>query len=232
MAVLALAARLADELALDLVDALADGLAVRDLRTADIRVDLELAHHAVDEDLEVQLAHAGDDRLPGLLIGVHAERRIFLGQLAQRDAQLVLVGLRLRLDRDVDDGVRELHALEDDRLLVVAERVARARVLEPDRRADVAGAHLLDLLALVRVHLQQARHALALVLARVVDVRAGLQHARIHAEEGQPADERVGRDLERQRRERRVVAHVARLERLVVRRQVPLHRRHVLRRRR
>ena len=175
----------------------------------------------------MQLAHAGDDRLSGLRIGEHAEGRILLGQLAERDAELVLVGLRLRLDRDVDHRVRELHALEDDRVLVVAERVARARVLEADRRADVAGPDLLDLLALVRVHLQQARDALALVLARVVDVRARLQHARIDAEEGEPADERVGRDLERQRRERRLVAHVARLERLVVRRQVALHRRHV-----
>ena len=120
--------------------------------------------------------------------------------------QLVLVGLRLRLDRHVDDGRRELHRLEDDRLVLVAQRVAGARVLEADRRGDVAGAHFLDLLALVRVHLEQAADALALVLGRVVDVRPGLEHARVDAEERQLSDERVGRDLERQRRERRVVA--------------------------
>ena len=45
-----------------------DRLAVGDLRPADVRVDLELAHEAVDDDLEVQLAHAGDERLPGLLV--------------------------------------------------------------------------------------------------------------------------------------------------------------------
>ena len=128
----------------------------------------------------------------------------------QRDSELVLVGLRLRLDRDVDDGVRELHRLEDDRMLVVAHRVACARVLESDRRGDVAGAHFLDLLALVRVHLQQTADALALVLRRVVDVRAGLEHARVHAEERQLTDERIRRDLERERRERRVVVHLAR----------------------
>src|SRR3546814_8232916 len=43
-------------------DRLGDGLAVRHLRLADGGVDLELAQHAVDDDLEVQLAHAGDDR--------------------------------------------------------------------------------------------------------------------------------------------------------------------------
>jgi hypothetical protein len=31
----------------------------------DVGLDLELALHAVDDDLEVQLAHAGDDGLAG-----------------------------------------------------------------------------------------------------------------------------------------------------------------------
>ena len=38
----------------------------------------------VDDDLEVELAHAGDDRLAGLLVGVHAEGRVFFGELLQR----------------------------------------------------------------------------------------------------------------------------------------------------
>jgi len=50
-------ARLADEPALDLVDVLADRLAVRDLRLADVRVDAELASQAVTDDVEVQLPH-------------------------------------------------------------------------------------------------------------------------------------------------------------------------------
>ena len=39
---------------------------VGDLRTADARLDVELALEAVDDDLEVQLAHAGDDDFAGL----------------------------------------------------------------------------------------------------------------------------------------------------------------------
>src|SRR5690606_41195598 len=35
----------------------ADGLPVGDLRLADVRLDLELAAHAVDEHVEVELAH-------------------------------------------------------------------------------------------------------------------------------------------------------------------------------
>ena len=83
VAVLAGAARLADEPALDLLDGLARGLAVGDLRAADVRVDLELAQQAVDDDLEVELAHAGDQRLARLLVARHPERRVLLGETLQ-----------------------------------------------------------------------------------------------------------------------------------------------------
>src|SRR5438874_9479395 len=77
--VLALATRLPDVAALAL-RGLGEGLAVRDLRPADVRGDAEFPEHAVDDDLEVQLAHARDQRLTRLLIGVDAEGRILLGQ--------------------------------------------------------------------------------------------------------------------------------------------------------
>ncbi len=43
---------------------------VGDLRPADIGADLELTDQAVDDDLEVQFAHPGDDRLAGFLVHV------------------------------------------------------------------------------------------------------------------------------------------------------------------
>ena len=55
--VLAPPARLADETALAL-GRLANGLAVCHLRPTDVCVDRELALEAVDNNLEVQLAHA------------------------------------------------------------------------------------------------------------------------------------------------------------------------------
>ena len=53
VSVLAAAAGLADEAALDLLRRLADRLAVGDLRPADVRGDVELALEPVDDDLEV-----------------------------------------------------------------------------------------------------------------------------------------------------------------------------------
>ena len=80
---------------------------------------------------------------------------VFLGQLLQRDAHLVLLGLRLRLDGDVDDRLGELHGLEDDRMISVAQRVAGRRVLQAHDGDDVARGAAVDIDALVRVHLQQ-----------------------------------------------------------------------------
>ena len=146
---------------------------------------------------------------PELGVGRHPERRVLGGELRQRDAELLLVGLRLRLDRDLDHRLRELHLFEDHRLLHVAQRVAGARVLEAGERDDVAGEGLLDVLAVVGVHEQHAADALALVLGRVEHGRAGFDLARIDAAEGDGADERVVHDLEGEHRERLGVARHA-----------------------
>ena len=104
--VLAAAAGLPDELAF-LLDRGTNRFTVGDLRLADIGQDVELPAHPIDDDIEVQLAHSGDDRLPRLLIGVHAERRIFLGQLPERNTHLLLIGLGFRLDCDGNNRLGE-----------------------------------------------------------------------------------------------------------------------------
>ena len=55
------------------------------------------------------------------------------------------------------------------------------------------------------MHLQDAAQALALVLGRIEDRGTRSDRTRVNAEERQSADERVGRNFERQRRERRLI---------------------------
>src|SRR3546814_4684649 len=89
-----------------------DRFAIGNLRRTDIGLDLELATHAVNEDVEVKLTHAGDDRLAGLLVGLDTEGRIFGCQAVEREAHLFLVGLGLRLAGDLDDRLGEFPALK------------------------------------------------------------------------------------------------------------------------
>ena len=207
VAVLAATAGLAHELAFA-VDRLADGFAVGDLRLADVGFNAVLTLHAVDENFKVQLAHAGDDGLAGFLVGVHAEGRIFDRQLLQGEAHLFLVDLGLRLDGLRNHGCRELHALENDLVVRIAERGAGGDVRNADAGSDVAGAHFVNGLALVGVHLDQAADALLLAGDRVVDRVTGVQHAGVDADESQRADKLVGHDLECQGRERLAVVGV------------------------
>ena len=90
----------------------------------------------------------------------------------ERLPEAIHVGLGLRLDRDREHRVRELQRLEHDRLVEVAERLAGDHVLQADHGDDVAGARLVDLLALVGVHLEQAADALLAAAAGVDDLLA------------------------------------------------------------
>src|SRR5690606_26944835 len=146
-----------------------------------------------------------DDGLTGLFVGAHTEGRVFLGQLAQCDAHLLLVSLGLRLDRYVDNRLGEVHALQNDGLLDVTQGVTGSHVLHADQGGDVTRAQLLDLFAAVGLHLNHTTNALFLALDRVHHRVAGAQHTGVHADEGQGTDEGVGSDLERQSSERLVI---------------------------
>jgi hypothetical protein len=165
----------------------ANGLTVGDLRFAHIRFDVEFALHALDDDLEMQFAHAGQNRLTSLGIGIHLQRRIFVDQLVDCDAQFLLVRLRPRLDRELNDGRGEIDGLERDRVTVGANRVARAGCLQTDGGTDVARENLLDFFTLVGVHLHQTADAFLLVLGRVQDRVAGAEPSRVNAEEAKLA---------------------------------------------
>ena len=150
--------------------------------------------------------------------------------LSSDNAQLFLIALGLRLDRHGDHRRRKFNRLEHDRILLVADRVAGADVLQPDRRRNIAAINLLDLLALVGVHLQQAADALDRVPGRVVHARAGLELPGIDPEKGQMPDKWIGHDLENQRRKRLVIRSLPHRRLLAVLRDAR-HRRNIQRRR-
>ena len=89
---------------------------------------------------------------------------------------------------------------------LVAQSVPGTRDLETNDGRKLAGVNALAVFAVVGVHLEDAADALALVLGGVVDVRAGLEAARVNAEVRELADIRVHGDLESESRERLVVA--------------------------
>ncbi len=122
----------------------------------------------------MQLAHAADDGLSGIRIGVYAEGGIFLRQLGQGDAHLFLVALGLRFDRHGDDRLGEGDGLKHDRVLGIGDGVTGGNALQADAGADVARVDLTDLFALVGMHLQQTADALTARGARIEHAVASL----------------------------------------------------------
>ena len=206
--ILALTAGLAGILGV-LIHGLADGLLVGHLRCAYVGLHLELAEQTVHDDLQVQLAHTGDDGLTRLLVRVGTEGGVLLGQLGQGNAHLLLAGLGLGLDGHADHRLGELHGLQDNGILLIAQRVAGGGVLQTHHGGDVAGVDGLDVLAVIGVHLQDAAHTLALALGGIEDGGARGQRTGVHAEEAQTAHIGVSHDLKGQRGEGLVVGRLA-----------------------
>src|SRR5208282_4236064 len=204
VAVLSTAAGLADVLALGFRFP-ADGFAVSHLRLANIRFDLVLAHHAIDDDFEMQLAHAADNGLSAVRVSVNFEGRIFLGKTAERHAHLFLISLGLGLDRNRNYGNRKRDGFEGDGMGFITNRVARADIFQTDCGADIARQNLADIFAFVGVHLEQASNALGSSPSRAKHGVARLNLAGINTNESQLAHERISHDLESQRRKRLVI---------------------------
>src|ERR1700675_4424595 len=148
VAVLTLTAGLLDVAALG-ERLLANRFAIGNLRAADIGLHVVFAQHAVDDNFEVKLAHAGDQGLAGIGLGGNAERGIFLREALQGDAQFVLVGLGFGFDGDGNHGSREIDRLKNDLLVFVAERVAGVDALQSNAGADIAGIDFVNFFALV-----------------------------------------------------------------------------------
>src|SRR5690606_41093732 len=129
-------------------------------------------------------AHARDDRLAGFFIGTNAEGRILSSKALQGEAHLFLIGLGFRLDSNIDHGIGEDHALEDNRRLGNTQGVTGRGVLETNDRNDIASISFRNLLAAVGVHLEHTADALTLVLDRVLKLRTGFELARIDTAEG------------------------------------------------
>ena len=205
MTVLTLTTRLLSILVINVCLA-SNGLFVGYLRCAYVCLYLELTEKSVYDDLEVKLAHSGDDGLSGLLGSPCSESRVFFSQLSQRNTHLFLTCLSLRLDSELDNRLREFHGFEYYGELLVAESVTRSGIFQTDSRGDVACVNGLDVFSVVRVHLNYTSDSLVLVLRSVVNAGTCLKNARIYSEEAELSYEGVGSNLERESCKRLFIA--------------------------
>ncbi len=176
-------------------------LAVADFRRTDFDLDAILAANPLDVDIQVQLAHAGDDRLGRFLVGHHAERGVFAAEAVAAPCPScrrprALSGLMaILMTGSATNMLSSVQYLRSE-----AEGIA-AGAVDAQHRHDIARPGRVDFLALVGVHLDDAAEALLLVGALVEVHVALLDRALVDPHERQLA-ERVFDHLEGHAHER------------------------------
>ena len=155
----------------------ADRLQVRNARLVELDVDAEATLRALERDLDVHLAHPGEDLLAGLRVAAQPERRILLGEALDRRGDLLLLALDLRRHGEAHHGLGEAERRRLDRDLAIGEQVAGLHVLQLGDGTEVALAEVLRRCRRLALELQQRAHPLLRVLA-VVDERRLGRHRR------------------------------------------------------
>ena len=133
------------------------------------------------------------------------ERGILLAQADECLYHAVLIVLGLRLNRHRYDRLRKLDRLQEHGLALGTKSVTGERILEAHRSGDIAGLDIIDILATIGVHAQDASQTLP-PAAGAVQHRAALFHrAGVDTEVNETANVRVSDDLKGEGGERLII---------------------------
>ena len=183
-------------------DLSADRLAVRDARFGGHHADVEAAQQLLDGNVDLEVAHAGDDRLVEIPLHADVERRVLLTQAMEPGAHLLVLPLRLRRDGDLVVRRGERDGSQDDRVRLVAERLPGVRLAELHRGADVAGADVGRVDAILPAKDVELPDLLRALRAGVEDFLAVVEFSREDADERNVARLALAARLEDERRQR------------------------------
>ena len=169
---------------------------VSNLRCTGIGFDLELTDQTVENDLQVQLSHTGNDGLPGIFITVDLEGGIFFSQSEQTLGQLVTVAGALGLDSNRDNRFGEGHGFQRDRTGFETESITGGHVTQTDCGGNITGEDLFTFLTAVGVHLKQTSETLGFAGTGVVNRHTLCRNTGINTQIVKFTHKRVGHDLE------------------------------------
>ena len=121
-------------------DRLGNRFPVTNARLVDFDVEVEVAEQSILDDLQMQFAHSGNQRLPGFFVILGFESWILPFEHFQRFVELFPFGGRIWFDRHLDNRLRKLDGFQQNRRFGIAERVAGDGIARADHAHDIAGA--------------------------------------------------------------------------------------------
>jgi len=122
-------------------------LAVRDLRTADLALNVEFAYKPIHDYFKVKFAHAAYYCLARFLIGKGTEGGVLIGKLCKRKAHLFLSGLGLGLYGHLYNGVRNLYGFKQTVGGVIPKEyipAIKAGIEEASKTGSLGGFEVVD----------------------------------------------------------------------------------------
>ena len=122
----------------------ADGFAVRNFRRVQLHFDTIAAFQAADDNFEMLLAIAGEQKLFGHGVAIEAQRAIFFEDLVNGRAEAVFITAGFCGDGVGDGRFWDFNAFVDSATGFFAQRVAGERVFEFCDDADIASAQFCD----------------------------------------------------------------------------------------
>src|SRR6185312_1242235 len=137
VAVLAVAAALLLVATLD-VSLAANGFAVRDLGRFEVDLSVVTLLELGDDDFNMLLAGAGDEKFLGLLVAEEAEHGVFFHQLVDAVGELVFIVATLGLDGEGDGRFRECDPGILNGIGFIAQCVTRESVFQLGHSSDIA----------------------------------------------------------------------------------------------
>src|SRR3989339_99883 len=176
MTVLSTTTRLTNELSFSIRIAF-DRFAVADLWLTHITLHRELSLHAIDNDIQVQLSHTGNDDLVGFLIRAHAEGWIFLGKFIERHAHLFLILFCFWLNRNGNNWFWEADGLEQDWVIWITQGVTGKRFLESYHGSNFSCPYFRHFFASIGVKSHDTSDTLLATGAGVQDVGTSFHHS-------------------------------------------------------
>ena len=100
-----------------------------------------LSEQTVENDFQMEFAHAGNNSLSGFFIAAHIECRIFFGQTAETFIQFVAVSGGFGFNRDGNNRFREAHGFKHNRNVFQTDSIAGSYVLKPDGCCNVTAVY-------------------------------------------------------------------------------------------
>ncbi len=168
------------------VGPLGNGFPVGDLGGAHFDDGAVFPLHPFNVNVQVQLAHAGDDGFAGFRVKEGLEGGVFLGEAVKGLGHVDLGLVIHRLDRQGDNRVGHVHGTHRVVDGAVGEGIAGGAV-DPEQGHDIAGTGGLDLLHFVGVHPHQTADLALLAGADIDDGVAFFDGALVGADIGKLA---------------------------------------------